>query len=117
MPEDLSVFARWGLDLLGAVAILVVGWIVARWAGGLVRRSSERNERMDKTIAMVLARLTRFAILGITLYAVLSQFGVDMAAVLSRCSWSSSSTAPSTTASSTQRSSGSGQGRCGRAAG
>ena len=42
---------------------------------------------------------------------------VDMAAVLSRCSWSSSSTAPSTTASSTQRSSGSGQGRCGRAAG
>ena len=82
MPTDLSVWTRWGLDLLGALAILAAGWIVARWAGRFVRRTMERNERIDKTIAMVLARITRFSILAVTLYAVLSQFGVDMAAFL-----------------------------------
>lgn len=82
MPTELSVFARWGLDLLGALAILAGGWILAGWAARLVRKATGQNERIDKTIAMVLARFTRFSIIAFTLYAVLSRFGVDMAAFL-----------------------------------
>jgi small conductance mechanosensitive channel len=82
MPDDLSIFARWGLDVLGALTILAVGWLVAGWAAGLVRKAAGRNERLDKAIVTVLSRLTRFGIIAVTFYAVLSQFGVDMAAFL-----------------------------------
>jgi len=66
-----------GLNVVAAVAILVVGWVVAGWVGRLVRSSTKRNERLDATLVSVLARMARWGVLAFTLIAVLDRFGVQ----------------------------------------
>ncbi len=66
-----------GLNVLAAIAILVVGWIVAGWVGRLVRSASERDPRIDVTLATVFARVARWAVLVFTVIAVLDRFGVQ----------------------------------------
>ena len=78
---DTSAFASTAyallIDVIAAAVILVVGWIVAGWAGRLVQRTAARNENFDRTIASVLQRLVRWGILLVTLVAVLGRFGVQ----------------------------------------
>ncbi len=71
-----------GLNVLLAAAILVAGWIVARWAGRAVGRLTAANESMDKTISMVLVRLVRIAILAFTFIAVLNRFGIQTTSIV-----------------------------------
>ena len=66
-----------GLNVVGAVAILVVGWVVAGWVERLVRSSTKRNARIDATLATVFARVARWGVLAFTLIAVLDRFGVQ----------------------------------------
>lgn len=78
---DLNEFGRIALDLgvrvVAAAVILVAGWIVAGWAGRTVRRAAERNERFDRTLASVAARIVRWGVLAFTIIAVLGRFGVQ----------------------------------------
>jgi len=72
-----AVAARLGLDLLAAVVILIVGWILAGWAGAVVRRAASRSGRLDGTVVTVLGRLARWTVLAFTVIAVLGRFGVQ----------------------------------------
>ncbi len=78
---DLNDLGRVALDLgvsvVAAVAILVVGWIVAGWAGRMVQKGTERNERFDRTLATIFSRIVRWGILAFTIVAVLGRFGVQ----------------------------------------
>lgn len=65
------------VDVLAGIAILVVGWIVANWASGTVRRAGERSARFDRTLTSVFVRFVRWTILAVTLVAVLGRFGVQ----------------------------------------
>jgi len=71
-----------GLDVVAAVAILVVGWLIARWAAVLTRRIAERTGRLDRTVTNLLARLARWTVLAFTLIAVLGRFGVQTASLV-----------------------------------
>jgi len=71
-----------GLDVVAAVAILVVGWLIARWAAVLTRRIAERTGRLDRTVTNLLARLVRWTVLAFTLIAVLGRFGVQTASLV-----------------------------------
>lgn len=66
-----------GLNVVAAIAILVIGWVVAGWVERVVRSSAKRNERLDATLVMVLARIARWGVLAFTLIAVLDRFGVQ----------------------------------------
>lgn len=83
---DLEVLSSTALalaiDLLAAVAILVVGWIVANWLAGMVRRASERDPRIDRTLTTVFSRLVRWGVLAFTVVAVLARFGVQTASII-----------------------------------
>ena len=68
---------RLGFDLVAAAVILVIGWIVAGWAGALVRRAAQRSGRLDATVTTVLGRLARWTVLAFTFIAVLSRFGIQ----------------------------------------
>lgn len=69
-------------DVLAAALILAVGAFVADRAGRVVRRASERNPRIDRTLSSVLARVVRWGILAFTIIAVLGQFGVQTASIV-----------------------------------
>lgn len=70
------------VDVLAGIAILVVGWIVANWASGAIRRASERSERLDRTLTAVFVRVVRWTILAVTFVAVLGRFGVQTTSII-----------------------------------
>jgi len=68
----------YGLDVLGAVTILVLGWIGAGFLRRMTRRTLERS-RMDNTLIPFLSSLVYYLTLTMVVIAVLAQFGVPTA--------------------------------------
>lgn len=85
--EALSAFltqslVAWGLNLLGAVAILVAGWYLSAWASRAVGRAVDRSDKVDATLRPLASSLVRYAILVITIMATLARFGVQTASLV-----------------------------------
>lgn len=78
----LATLGTFGANLLGAVALLVVGWTVAAWAQRGVRRLLNRYDRFDATLKPLLASIVRYAILVFVIVAVLAQFGVQTTSII-----------------------------------
>lgn len=78
--EALAV--RYGLDLVGAIAILAIGWIVAGWVKTAIRKGLARLPQSDPTVTGALAALARYLVLVLVVVAVLAQFGVQTASIL-----------------------------------
>ena len=72
----------YGLEVLGAVAILVAGIFVAGWAKRSVLRMLGRARQVDETLKPVIASVVRYAILVFVLIAVLAQFGVQTTSII-----------------------------------
>jgi small conductance mechanosensitive channel len=79
MGETLALY---GLDILGAVAILVVGWWVSGWAQGAVLRGLNKLPAVDGTLKPFLSSLVRYTILAMTVVAVLANFGVQTTSII-----------------------------------
>lgn len=71
-----------GLSVIGAIIILVIGYMVAGWAAKKVRNATKSADQVDDTLIPVLAQTTRVLILVITVLAVLGQFGVETTSVI-----------------------------------
>ncbi len=73
LPREVAV---WSVNIVAALLILIVGWIVAGFARGLVRRLfAKRN--IDSTIAGFVGNLTHAAIMAFVIVTALGQLGVD----------------------------------------
>lgn len=83
ITDELRVmFVEYGLDVVGAIAILLLGLWVAKWAGGRVERALQRSEKFDDTITPLFAKSTKILIIAVTILAVLNQFGVETASLI-----------------------------------
>lgn len=67
----------YGLNVLGAIAILIVGWLVAGWVSKKAGKACEKSERVDQTLTPLISKIIKYLILFATLIAVLSQFGFE----------------------------------------
>jgi small conductance mechanosensitive channel len=76
------VLATYGLDIVGAILILVIGWIIAGWAARITRAAADRTSWMDATLKPLASSLVRYFVLIITIVAVLNQFGVETTSVI-----------------------------------
>jgi len=76
------LLTTYGFDVIGAIVILVLGWIIAGWAAKTTRAASDRAKWMDATLKPLAASLVRYLILIITIVAVLNQFGVQTTSVI-----------------------------------
>lgn len=76
----------WALEYLPRIAaallILLVGWIVARWAAAALGRVLSANENFDRTLVPVARAVVRYAVLIFVLIAGLAQLGVQTTSVL-----------------------------------
>lgn len=72
----LEVASTWGLRVVGAIAVLVIGWIVARSVRSSVRRALDRS-RVDHTLVPFLTSTAYWAVLVFVGVAVLSLFGIE----------------------------------------
>jgi small conductance mechanosensitive channel len=82
MRQFIELGTGYALDLVGAIVILVVGWIVAGWTGRKIRNAMENTSRIDDTLAPFVSNAVRYAILTFVIIAVLAQFGIQTASIL-----------------------------------
>ncbi|MFQ5953642.1 MAG: mechanosensitive ion channel family protein [Kiloniellales bacterium] len=77
-----QVVTRYGLDVVGAFVLLVVGWILAGWARRAVLGMAERIPGIDATLQLLLSTLARYVVLAFVAIAVLAQFGVQTTSII-----------------------------------
>ena len=75
--QVIQAVSTYGLNVVGAIAILIIGYIAAGWAARLTGNALAKSAKVDETIRHFLASLVRYAVIVFTVLAVLSQFGVE----------------------------------------
>lgn len=73
---------EFGLSIIFAVLILVVGWIVARWTKRKILEKGEQSDRLDPTLTKMFAQVGQVLIMVFVVIAVLGQFGVQTASLI-----------------------------------
>ncbi|MBV8188890.1 MAG: mechanosensitive ion channel [Alphaproteobacteria bacterium] len=71
-----TLVTTYGLRVLGAIVILVGGWIGSRVLYRLVARLCGRTEHIDRTVTLFLADGAKYLTIALTLVAVLTTFGI-----------------------------------------
>ncbi|OJU13405.1 MAG: hypothetical protein BGN85_06225 [Alphaproteobacteria bacterium 64-11] len=82
MPALTVALFNGAINVLLAVLILAVGWTIAHWLSGWLRKVLVRSHHIDETIKPLLVKSVNYVVLAITLVAVLSQFGVQTTSVI-----------------------------------
>jgi small conductance mechanosensitive channel len=77
----LTTVVTYGLDILAAVVILIVGWWISNRVASALRRALGRTHA-DATFTPVLASLVQWAVRVIAIVAALGKFGVAAASIL-----------------------------------
>ncbi len=72
-----EVIVPYGFNIVGAIAILIIGWLIASWASKRVRKACDKSERIDATLTPILSQTVKVLILIATVIAVLNRFGVE----------------------------------------
>lgn len=73
----IEALATYGLDVIGAIVILIVGWIAAGWCSRLTAKALQKTGKIDLMIRDFLSNTVRYIVLIFTLLAVLDRFGVE----------------------------------------
>lgn len=71
-----ALVTEWGLKVIGAAVVLIVGRIVAGWIRSALRRVMARNE-VDQILIPFLSGLTYYLVLAVVVIAVLQLFGIQ----------------------------------------
>ncbi|OGA05230.1 MAG: hypothetical protein A3I00_07775 [Betaproteobacteria bacterium RIFCSPLOWO2_02_FULL_64_12] len=80
LPQDLIVdlVIRYGFQLLGALVIIAVGLVAARWLGALADRALQRR-RLEPPLRALIGRAIKLVIFAFTLLVALDKFGFQIA--------------------------------------
>jgi small conductance mechanosensitive channel len=76
-----SLVSNWGLQVLGAIAVLIIG----RWVAALVRRGVTRSlgkTRLDESLHPFFASAAYYVVLAAVVIAVLSLFGIETTSLI-----------------------------------
>ncbi len=84
--KDLSSFdgilvtmgVEWGMRLLAAITIVIIGWVVGNW----IDRHFENIKRLDSTLKNFLGALFKYMIIVLSIVTVIGLFGIPMTSLL-----------------------------------
>ncbi len=82
VSQTTEVVTRYGLDIIGAMVLLVVGWIAAGWARRAVLGVVGRVPGVDATLKPLLSSIARYVVMAFVVVAVLAQFGVQTTSII-----------------------------------
>ena len=77
-----NIVLKYGLKVFGAIAILIFGWIAARWIRSSVKRGLAKIPWMDGTLRPLIANILWWIIIAFVCVAVLNQFGVQTTSII-----------------------------------
>lgn len=69
-------------SVIGAIVILLLGWIISSWLQTRVENLGKRNKHLDEMLFEFLASIVRYVVLGFTILFVLNTFGVKTTSVV-----------------------------------
>ena len=76
-----TMVTDWGLKGLGALVVLIVGRMIAKWARKGVQKALERG-KMDPTLVPFVSSITYYLVLVFVLIAVLGMVGIQTASMI-----------------------------------
>ena len=82
LPALTVMMVNGAWNFLIAVLILIAGSLLARWVGRWMQDLLARSHYIDETLKPLISNFVRYAILAITVVAVLSQFGVQTTSLI-----------------------------------
>ncbi len=80
--EVIEIITSYGLNVIGGIILLIVGWIGANWASRMTRHALSRISRVDETLRGFFTSLVRYIVLAFVVIAVLNQFGVQTTSII-----------------------------------
>jgi small conductance mechanosensitive channel len=80
--QTLTLATEYGLNFLAALVTIIIGVWASRRASKVVRDWLTRSNRIDRTLAPILAALVRYAILTLTVVVTLGNFGVETTSII-----------------------------------
>lgn len=83
LPPDrlIELVETYGIPVIKAIAILIVGWIVAGWLSKLASTAC-RKANLDETLAKFLGNIVRWFVIAAVAIMCLSSFGVQVASLV-----------------------------------
>jgi len=82
METAVNLATSYGMSVLGAIIILIVGLWFSRAVSRMTRRLMSKSERIDPTLIGFVASLVKYAIIIFTVVAVLEKFGVQTTSLI-----------------------------------
>lgn len=76
-----NLITTWGIKVVGAIVVLIIGRWAAGWARKIVRKMATRIN-LDPTLTPFLASLAYYAVVAMVLIAVLGMIGIETASLL-----------------------------------
>ncbi len=80
--EVVEVVATYGLDVVGAIVILIIGFMASKWAQSLTVKALSRSDKIDTMLRGFFGSLVKYLVLIFTVLMVLSQFGIQTASLI-----------------------------------
>jgi small conductance mechanosensitive channel len=72
-----ALVTTYGFRVVGAIIILIAGWVASRLIYTAIKRLCARSPHIDRTVGLFLANGARYAVLVFTFSAVLTTFGIE----------------------------------------
>lgn len=82
IDTTMDITVTYGLKVLGALLILVIGFIIAGFVSRAILRTVGRVKQVDPTVTRFIASTAKYTILTFTVIAVLSSVGVQTASFI-----------------------------------
>ena len=79
--QIVELMSSWGLQVIGAIAVLIVG----RWAAGFIRKNVQRaleRARTDASLVLFVSSLVYYLVLTVVVIAVLNLFGIETTSLI-----------------------------------
>ena len=74
--QAIEMISTWGMQVVGAIALLIVGYFFAGRAGRMTRRALERA-KMDPQLVPFFGQAVHYFVLAVVVIAVLQLFGIQ----------------------------------------
>lgn len=82
MDMAVELGTQYGLNIVFAILILIIGFMIAGWAKRVVLRVCSKSETIDDTLGAFFSSIARYIIIIFTVLAVLDRFGVETASLI-----------------------------------
>lgn len=77
-----GAIATYGLDVVAAIVILVIGLIAANAARSLTKRLCAKAQKIDDTLSSFFSSIVYYIVLAFVITAVLARFGIQTASLI-----------------------------------